>query len=171
MRSRVMWRRVLMGVAALMAGACEGNVRAASSDAMSPAMATAVEDSVRAMLEQYRRLGATAQWDSLALLYDDAPTFRWIENGKVVAHARADIRQGLGKIQPDMAVETTFDSLEVHALDPRVVSVQTMSRTQFVERSTRKVAFGFSVALTLVIVRRPEGWKIRQGHASGGRAG
>lgn len=162
-------RSALLGVATLVVGACDSGVRAAQTDPMSPAVATAVEDSVRTMLDDFRRLAAAAKWDSLALLYDDAPTFSWIENGKVVARSRADIRQGLGKIQSDMRLETTFDSLEVHALAPRVVSVQTMSRTRFVQRATGQEAFGFSVALTLVVVRRPEGWRIRQGHSSGGR--
>ena len=90
MHSRVRMRSALLGVATLVVGACDSGVRAAQTDPMSPAVATAVEDSVRTMLDDFRRLAAAAKWDSLALLYDDAPTFSWIENGKVVARSRAD---------------------------------------------------------------------------------
>ena len=164
----MMSRRVALLVCLALAGACAsgGSARPAP---MSESAQRATEDSVRTMLGEFARLGAAAQWDSLALLYDDAPNFSWIENGNVVARSRAEIRRGLEKVPPGMALATRFDPLEVRALDIGVVFVQTTSHTQFVNQATGAPAFGFSTMLTMIVVRRPDGWKLRQGHASGGR--
>ena len=47
-----------------------------------------------------------------------------------------------------------------------VALVRSNTRTQYVDRVSGKPAFGFSTMLTLVLVRRADGWKMHQGHAS-----
>ena len=165
------WRA--LGLAgALVLAACTSGAGGDRAMPLSPVVERAIEDSARMLLAQFRRLGAAARWDSLAGLYDDAPNFSWIESGRVVARSRADIRRGFDKLSPplspQLSLATTFDSLEVHALAAGVAFVQTRTTTQFIDKSSSGApAFSFMTTMTMLIVRRADGWKIRHGHASG----
>ena len=161
------WRA--LGLAgALVLAACTSGAGGDRAMPLSLLAERAIEDSARMLLEQFRRLGAAARWDSLAGLYDDAPNFSWIESGRVVARSRADIRRGFDTLSPQLSLATTFDSLEVHALAAGVAFVQTRTTTQFIDKSSSGApAFSFMTTMTMLIVRRADGWKIRHGHASG----
>ena len=154
---------IVVAVVAAVAGCAQPPATRATPSAATDA---ALTDTVRAFLSEFARLGAAAQWDSLSMFYDDAPGFSWVESGAVVARSRAEIRRGLDKVAAGMALRTTFDSLAVSVLEPTVAVVRSNTRTQYVDRVSGKPAFGFSTMLTLVLVRRADGWKMHQGHAS-----
>ena len=62
---------------------------------LTPAHASAIRDSVRAMLATFQRYSAHREWDSVATLYVSDSTLRWIEDGRVVMRSSTALEKGL----------------------------------------------------------------------------
>ena len=131
---------------------------------LTPAHASAIRDSVRAMLATFQRYSANRQWDSVATLYVPDSTLRWIENGRVVMRSRAALEQGLGSLPKTTSIETTYDTLEITPVAPGVASVLAYYHTTFRDSARGNATFGG--LLTMTIVHRLRGWQFLNGHTS-----
>lgn len=136
-----------------------------------PAQRGGAVEEARAMLSAFADAGERGDWDALARFYDDAPGFLWVERGGVTARSRGDIAAYLARVPAGTRLRTAFDSLEISALSPDIVTATTRTRTTLLTGTPPTVAGSFETRLSLVLVRRPDGWKFRQGHAAevGGR--
>ncbi|MGH9888276.1 MAG: YybH family protein [bacterium] len=141
-------RRLIL--ASVLAAACAGHDRA--------------PDEVRATLNAFRDAAAGRQWDSLARMYADDSTFRWIENGAVVARSADQIRKYYRDLPATTTIATTYDSVEVTPLGSDAAFVTTRYRTMV--RDSVRGGFAFGGLLSMTFVRRPGGWRILNGHTS-----
>jgi hypothetical protein len=132
--------------------------------ALTPAHAAAIRDSVRAMLSTFQRYSANRQWDSVTTLYVADSTLRWIENGRVVMRSSAALEQGFGSLPKTTSIETTYDTLEITPVAPGVAAVLAYYHTTFKDSTRGNATFGG--LLTMTIVHRPSGWQFLNGHTS-----
>jgi hypothetical protein len=153
---------------ALTVALAAGCVACTSADSRSPSLtaahASAIRDSVRAMLATFQRYSATRQWDSVATLYIADSTLRWIENGRVVMRSSAALEQGLGSLPKTTSIETSYDTLEITPVAPGVASVLAYYHTTFKDSARGNATFGG--LLTMTIVHRRRGWQFLNGHTS-----
>lgn len=142
--------------------ACATTARTAQP--LSDVHATAIRDSVQQTLDLFRRYSRTRQWDSLVTLYADDPRFRWIENGAVRYRSPSDIQVGLAALPPNTSIESTYRDTEITPIAPGIASVTTLFQTRFV--SPPAPPFEFGGAITMMLIHRPDGWRILSGHSS-----
>jgi ketosteroid isomerase-like protein len=136
----------------------------AGAQELSPDQATTVRQGVQATLDAYRTLGAAGQWDALLRLDADDPRFRWVANGVVEARSAADLRKYFQALSPGVRVETSYQDTEITPLSPDLAYVVTLFQTRLVDPNSK--GFGFGGILTMTFLRRPDGWKILNGHSS-----
>ena len=152
-------RKGAVALGALLSAACS---RVPTS--LTPAHASAIVDSVRTTLDELLGYSAAGKWDSMLVIYDDTPGFRWVEQGVVVARSVADIRKGFAGFPPGMRVVTTVHDPDIAAVAPGAASVVTKFETKMVDSSGKGFSFGGILALTMV--HRAGGWRILTGHSS-----
>ncbi len=136
----------------------------AGAQELSPDQAAAVRQGVQATLDAYRTLAAAGQWDALMRLHADDPRFRWVANGAVEARAVGDIRKSFEALSPGVRVETSYQNTEITPLSPDLAYVVTSFQTRLVDPNSK--GFSFGGILTMTFLRRPDGWKILNGHSS-----
>lgn len=131
--------------------------------------AAAIRDSVAAMMADFRRYSAEAEWDSLLSLYADGPEFYWAEGGAVQYSTTDEIRAAVEAAGSGVRLVTTHRDMKVTPLAPGVASVFTLFDTRFVDSTGS--GFNYSGAVTMVVAHRERGWQILSGHSStpGGR--
>jgi hypothetical protein len=134
------------------------------TQSLTAAHASAIRDSVRAMLTSFERYSMNRQWDSVATLYVSDTTLRWIENGRVVMRSSAALERGLGSLPRTTSIVTTYDTLEITPVAPGVAAVLAFYHTTFVDSTRGNATFGG--LLTMTIVHRPGGWQFLNGHTS-----
>lgn len=134
---------------------------------LSPDHAQAIRDSVASTLGDFRRCSAAGQWDSLLRLYASDTTFRWIEEGKVVARSAADISRGLHQLPATMRVDNQYHDTEIFPLAPGVAEIVT--DFQMTMADSGKSGFSFSGAMSLTMVHHRDGWQVILGNSSGTR--
>lgn len=154
--------RFLTVCAAVLLSCCAGC--AAPPAEFAETHAVAIRDSVATFLRDFRQLSAAAQWDSLANLYSDAPTFRFFESGQVRYRSANAIREALKGVPAGTRIETTYRDTDIVALAPGLASVGTLFETSFIDATGG--GFQFAGALTLVLRHEPAGWRIVAGHSS-----
>ena len=128
--------------------------------------AVAIRQGVQATLDAYREHAAAARWEPLLALYADEPAFRWAASGRREARSVAEIRKTYLALPAGSRVETTFDGTEITPIAPGVATVETLFETRVVD--PQGGGFRFGGVLTMTLVERAEGWKILNGHSSGG---
>jgi len=126
----------------------------------------AMQDSLRATLEAFRRASSAKQWDSVSRMYADDSSFRWIEDGRIVARSATAIRKNFLGLPATTSIETSHDSVEFLPIAPGVAALTTRYTTT-VKDSTGGYSFGG--LLTMTFVHRPGGWRIINGHTSSPR--
>jgi len=141
-----------------------GGAGGLSAQELPQAQAAAVRKGVQATLDAYREHAAAGRWDELMRLYADDPRFRWVSNGIVEARAVEQIRKYFATLPPSARVETTYQDPEITPLAPGVAMVTTLYQTRLVD--PKSGGFSFGGALTMILVERPDGWKILSGHVS-----
>lgn len=130
--------------------------------------ASAIRDSAATTLQALRRYSEAAQWDSLAVLYSDAPAFRFVENGHVRYRSAAEIRQALASVPSGTRIQNTYRETEIVALAPGLADVTTLFQTSFVDSGGAR--FSYQGAVTLTLAHEPTGWRIIRGHSSSPQA-
>lgn len=158
-------RAVLLAV---MLGSLGNGCEPQHATVLSVRHAAAMRDSLRTTLEAFRRATDGRQWDSVAAMYADDSTFRWIEDGRVVARSAAEIRQHLRATPPSVSIRTSYDSVEYLPTAPGVGGLTTQYRTTVRDSSGKGYTFGGILSLTLV--HETGGWRILTGHTSSPRA-
>ena len=128
----------------------------------------AMQDSLKTTLDAFRRASSAGQWDSVSRMYADDSTFRWIEDGRVVARSATVLRQHLLAMPASTRVETSYDSVEYLPVAAGVGSVTTRYATAVKDSSGGGYSFGG--VLTMTFVHRPNGWRIISGHTSSPRS-
>lgn len=131
---------------------------------LTPSATIAIQDSLKTTLDAFRRASSASQWDSVSHMYAGDSTFRWIEDGRVVARSATVLRQHLLAMPASTRVETTYDSVEYLPVAPGVGSVTTRYVTAVKDSSGGGYSFGG--ILTMTFVHRPNGWRIVSGHTS-----
>jgi len=135
-----------------------------ASEALSDAHASAIRDSVQALLTEYATRVAAKEWDAVARLYAEDTRFRWVEDGIVRYRSAAEVRQALAALPAGMRITTTYRDTEVLPLAPGLASVVTQFQTSFADSAGRGFAFGGAITMTLVHLR--DGWRLLGGHTS-----
>ncbi|MEO8452234.1 MAG: nuclear transport factor 2 family protein [Gemmatimonadota bacterium] len=155
--------RAAVGLLTGLSGGC-----AVDHGRLAEAQVLAIRDSVRTAIDGLQRHFAAAQWDSVTRIYADDPSFRWLEDGRVVARSAAEIRQYFAKMPAGTRIETTYHDTEILPIVPGVASVVTNFQTHMSD-STADPGFTFGGILTMTFVHRDDGWRILNGHASAPR--
>jgi hypothetical protein len=132
--------------------------------ALSAAHATALGDSARAFLEEFTRLSAAAQWDSLSQLYSARSDFRFLESGVVRYNSAGAIREALRSVPAGTRIQTEYTNVAVQPMAPGLAGVSALFSTQFVDSAGR--GFGFAGAISLTLQHEATGWRILSGHSS-----
>lgn len=132
--------------------------------AFSDEHAAAIRDSVQAAMTQFQGYSARAQWDSLAGLYSQADSFRFLESGTIRYDSRAAIREALGSLPPGTSVTTNYRDLRIDPIGPGVAMVTGLFETTFADSAGQ--GFGFGGGLSLLWMHEADGWRIRSGHSS-----
>ena len=126
--------------------------------------ASAIRDSASTAVQAIRRYSEAAQWDSLAMLYSEAPGFRFMENGTLRYPSSAAIREALASVPKGTRIQTQYRNTEIAALAPGLADVVTLFQTSFVDSAGTR--FSFEGAVTLLLAHEPGGWRIIRGHSS-----
>ena len=134
---------------------------------MTPSQVVAAQDSLRTTLEAFQRATTAKQWDSVSHMYSTDSTFRWIEDGRVVARSAATIRQHLLAMPASTSIATAYDSVEYLPIAPGVGSLTTRYTTTV--KDSASGGFSFGGILTMTFVHKPDGWRIINGHTSSPR--
>src|ERR1700730_6254082 len=154
---------LMLGRLAVAAGG--GGWQAVHAQEMPGAKAAVIRKGVQATLDAYREHAAAGRWDELMRLYADEPRFRWVSSGIVEARSVEQIRKYFAALPPSARVETTYQDAEITPLAPGVATVTTLFQTRLVD--SQSGGFSFGGALTMILVKRADGWKILGGHSSG----
>lgn len=159
-------RRTGRAALALLLGAVAlgGGARAARAEEMPEAQAAAIRRGVQATLDTYRELSAAGRWEALGRLYADDPRFRWVTNGVVVARSVETIRKTFAAQPAGSRAETTYQDVEITPLAPGLAQAATPYQTRLVD--PKGGGFTYGGYLTMILVERPDDWKILSGHAS-----
>jgi hypothetical protein len=131
---------------------------------MTATHAAAIRDSAQATLDTFRRYSAEGQWDSLAGLYADDASFRWLEQGVIQYRSPAQIREAMRRVSPATRIETSYLDTKVVALAPGAAAIATTFHTKFLEAGVQRAEYGG--VLDMVLVHREGGWQILFGHSS-----
>lgn len=131
---------------------------------LTDAHAVAIQDSVRAVLDDFLRYSDTARWDSLGALYSDDPGFRFYESGTLQYESATAVRAALASLPPGMEISTEHHDTDIRPLAPGVALVRTLFESTFADSSG--AGFGFSGAVTMLWVHEAAGWRILSGHSS-----
>jgi len=131
---------------------------------MPQAQATAIRQGVQATLDAWRQHAAAGEWDALMRLYADEPGFWWVERGTVVSRSVDAIRQKLTSLPAGTRIENTFQETEINPVAADVAEVVTSFQTRLVDPQGGGYSFGGAMSMTFV--KRQDGWKILNGHAS-----
>jgi ketosteroid isomerase-like protein len=153
-----------VSLAASAIGAATAGEGTASAQELSQDQAAAVRQGVQATLDSYRALAAAGQWDALMRLHADDARFRWVANGTVEARSVEDIRKSFQALSPGARVETSYQNTEITPLSPDIAYVATLFQTRLVDPNGK--GFSFGGILTMTVIKRPDGWKILNGHSS-----
>ncbi len=151
----------LVLLAALATLACEP----AGRDALTTEHASAIADSVQAVLAGYGEVVSAGDWDGAVSYYADDPRFQWWEDGRLAYSSVDEVRTAM------RSLEATFKSSELKLSDTRIVplapgvaAVNTLYQQTLTD--TAGVSFSFGGAITLTTVHTSSGWKFLVGHAS-----
>jgi hypothetical protein len=131
---------------------------------MTATHAAAIRDSAQATLDTFRRYSAEGQWDSLAGLYADDASFRWLEQGVIQYRSPAQIREAMRRVSPATRIETSYLDTKIVALAPGAAAIATTFHTKFLEAGVQRAEYGG--VLDMVLVHREGGWQILFGHSS-----
>ena len=135
--------------------------------ALTTSQRVAVQDSLRTTLDAFQRATSAKQWDSVSHMYADDSTFRWIEDGRVVARSAAAIRQHLLSMPASTSIETAYDSVEYLPIAPGVGALTTRYTTTV--KDSAGAGYSFGGILSMTFVHKPGGWRIISGHTSSPR--
>jgi hypothetical protein len=131
---------------------------------MTATHAAAIRDSAQATLDTFRRYSAEGQWDSLAGLYADDASFRWLEQGVIQYRSPAQIREAMRRVSPATRIATSYLDTKIVALAPGAAAIATTFHTKFLEAGVQRAEYGG--VLDMVLVHREGGWQILFGHSS-----
>jgi len=142
-------------------------VAACGPSSLSDGHATAIEDSVRTMLDDFMEVARANDWDSVVTFYADDPRFQIVEDGVVRYRSRDEVHSALASMGSGMKVSTDYDETAIEALAPGTATLTTRFESSITDTSGWGFAFGGIVTWTLV--NTESGWKILQGHTSTAR--
>lgn len=134
------------------------------SGTLSDAHASAIRDSVQALLAEFTTRFAAKEWDSVGRLYAEDTRFRWVEDGVVRYRSAGEVSRALAAVPASMRITTTYRDTEILPLAPGLASVVTQFQTSFADSAGRGFAFGGAITMTLVHLR--DGWRFLGGHTS-----
>lgn len=143
------------------APAAADSVRAQSAESR------AVRDSVQSLLTQFTDRMNEGDLEGAGKLYSDDSSFFWIENGAYRYQKVSDIRASLLTLKNVPQIKMSLYETHIDVLSPTMASV----RTEFSQGLLSEVGKGdtYGGYMTILIVREPDGWKMRNGHTSSRR--
>lgn len=136
--------------------------------AVSRERAAAIRDSVQDLLSEYSSRVERGDWEGVAELYSEDPTFVWVEDGRVAYASATEVRESLLRVAGMFAsARTEFDSPEVTPLAPGLATIAGGFRHTF------SMAEGGDLeiegAMTATVVHEEGGWRFLSGHTSTAR--
>lgn len=131
---------------------------------LTEAHAEAIRDSVSAAMEEFRNLGAAADWEATGNFYSESPAFRFYENGELRYESAGDVRAALADLGPGMRVTTEYSETDIEPLAPGLAHVRARFESTF--SSPDGSGFSFGGAVTMLWVHETGGWRILSGHSS-----
>ncbi|HET9065530.1 MAG TPA: hypothetical protein VFN22_06920 [Gemmatimonadales bacterium] len=136
-----------------------------STPTLDAAHRLAIIDSVETRLTAFRAAVGGMQADSVAQFYLADSTFRWIEDGEVRYHSRAEVATAIRDAAPFMSdASLLYDGTVITPLAPGVASIVTGFAQKFTTPDGQRA--GFAGAITAVMVDTPDGWMFQSGHTS-----
>lgn len=130
-----------------------------------PAARTAVVDSVRATLDQFRAAVSAMDAERVASFYVADTTLRWIEDGELRYRSGQEVIEAFRSMEGEVtAISLSYDGTQITPLAPGVASVV----TGFAQRITRRDGDegGFAGASTMVMRSENGRWLFVSGHVS-----
>ena len=127
----------------------------------------AVEQQVRDFLGKYRAAIESRQIEALRALYVNDDRFAWFEDGSERYSTPNDVVQALSALPQNMSLHTEYSGTRVLVLSRDLAMVRSSFQTRLGEAGQE--GFSFGGAMTMLVERDPEGWKIVSGHTSTAR--
>ena len=132
---------------------------------LGPAQRSAVADSVRRATSEFSAAASAVDADRLFALYSNTPDFAAADNG-VLYTSVEPLREKYRQIYRGFrAIETHFDTTRVTVLAPDAAVITFSGSVVTIDTAGVRQP-PTTLALTLVWVREPAGWRIRQMHQS-----
>ena len=138
---------------------------AAASAGLAPERAAAIEDSVHAFLDAYAARVDSADWEGVARLYARDPRFVWLEDGRVAYPSADSVAAALRSVE-EQFVTASLETRDVRVepLAPGLAAVAFLFDQTLSDHAG--AGFGFSGAISALLVDTPDGWRFLQGHTS-----
>ena len=145
-----------------------GSVLAAAVFACAPAPpgthVAAVEAEVTDFLTEYNAAFAESDTARIRALYVSGERLVWLEDGAVKYRSVAEIFESLAALPPGLRVSTQLSDVEIQALAANAATVSAEFSSEFASADGEGFAFGG--ALSMVLARTADGWRVLSGHTS-----
>lgn len=132
----------------------------------SQAQDTDLAQGAEAFLKHYMDAAASADVDAIRGALASDGRFAWVEDGAVRYRSADDVLQGLASLPPDAEIVTELKDLEVVALGKTGAHAWGTFTTTL---GSGEQAFSFGGAISFVLERQKDGWKLVGGHTSSPR--
>lgn len=157
---------VCLVLVALLLSACAPTEPTTEPTSPSPPSPPQVSESeVMALLERYAEAFAKEGGeDAIRSLYVTDDRFSWYEDGSERYPTVDAILAQVSQMPPGMTFTTEYSETRVVPLTDGLAQVRTAFQTQL--NSQDGGGFSFGGAITMLVEKSPEGWKILSGHTS-----
>lgn len=147
-----------------------GSVLAAAVFACAPPAThvAAFKAEVTDFLTEYNAAFAESDTARIRALYVPGERLVWLEDGAVKYQSVADIFESLAALPPGLRVTTHLSDVDIRALGADAAAVNAEFSTEFA--GTDGEGFAFGGALSMVLERNGDGWRVLSGHTSTARA-
>ena len=123
-------------------------------------------EEVRAALLSFAEAMNAGDFDQVASMYADVPTFYWIESGELRYQGKDEAVASLNALaESGMRLDITYTDIEITSLGPKSAIASAIFETVFSHPSGHE--FQFDGVQTTGMMLTEGGWKIASGHTEG----
>ena len=130
------------------------------------AQGTDLSQEVETFLQQYMDAAASGDADAIRDTLVDDGRFAWVEDGAVRYRSAEEVLKGLASLPPNAEITTELKDLEVVAAGTSGAHAWGTFTTTL---GSGEQAFSFGGAISFVLERTEDGWKLVGGHTSSPR--
>lgn len=150
---------ILLTCSSLLVG-CADDANAA----LTAATKSEIELEVREFLTIYGESLASRDEAAIRQVYVDDERMAWFEDGSLKYQSVEDVLTSLKSIPAGMKIETEYTDLQVEVLGTNIATASAKFDTKVTAEGSP--AFGWAGAMTMLLEKGPNGWRLLSGHSS-----